>query len=78
MKFGIFSGISIGGAFFAMLTAYSLAFWYGAHCIDQTFRCPDIIARQSYTAGIVFTVFFSIITVGFNMSQLPPSLKKIT
>lgn len=61
-----------------MLTAYSLGFWYGANCINQTFSCPYSVARQDYSAGIVFTVFFSIIIVGFNMSQLPPSLKKIT
>lgn len=61
-----------------MLTAYSLGFWFGAHCINDTERCPAWMARQEYTAGIVFTVFFSVIIVGFNMSQLPPSLKKIT
>lgn len=78
VAYGAFAGISLGGAFFSMLTAYSLGFWYGANCINQTFSCPYSVARQDYTAGIVFTVFFSIIIVGFNMSQLPPSLKKIT
>lgn len=61
-----------------MLTAYSLGFWFGAHCIDNTERCPSWISRQDYTAGIVLTISFSVIIVGFNMSQLPPSLKKIT
>lgn len=61
-----------------MLTAYALGFWYGAHCIEVTDRCPAFISRQEYSAGIVFTVFFAVIIVGFNLSQLPPSLKKIT
>lgn len=61
-----------------MLSAYALGFWYGAHCISQTERCLPSLTRQEYTAGTVFTVFFSIIIVGFNMSQLPTSLKSIT
>jgi hypothetical protein len=78
LLFGLFAGLSTGGAFFAMLCSYALGFWYGANCIEQTFHCPAWIAKQQYSAGIVFTVFFSVIIVGFNMSQLPPSLKKIS
>lgn len=78
MKYGIFAGLSTGGAFFALLSSYALGFWYGANCISETEHCRPWIAKQKYTAGIVFTVFFSIIIVGFNMSQLPPALKKIT
>lgn len=33
-KFGLFAGLSTGGAFFAMLCAYALGFWYGANCIS--------------------------------------------
>lgn len=61
-----------------MLSSYAIGFWYGAHCINQSDNCPNFIAGQEYTAGIVFTVLFSIIIVGFNLSQLPPALKKIT
>lgn len=78
VKQGIFTGISIGGAMFSMLSAYALGFWFGAHCINGTDRCGEWNAKQEYDAGIVFTVSFCIILVGFNVSQLPSSLKKIT
>ncbi len=34
-------------------------------------------SRQTYTAGDVLVVFFSILMSGFNFSQLTPSLEKI-
>lgn len=68
----------MGGAIFSMLSTYALGFWFGAHCINETDRCGYFNAKQEYTAGIVFTVAFCIILVGFNVSQLPSSLKKIT
>ncbi len=36
VKFGVIAGISMGAAFFAMLAAYSLGFWFGANCISAT------------------------------------------
>lgn len=40
IKFGDIAGISMGGAFFALLSAYSLGFWFGANCVGVTERCP--------------------------------------
>lgn len=60
-----------------MLLQYSLGFWFGAHCIEGTERCPHDVSKQDYTGGKVFTVYFSLFLVGFNLSQLPASLKKI-
>lgn len=60
-----------------MLCSYALGFWFGSNCIAETQHCRPAIARQEYTSGVVFSVFFAVVIVGFNMSQLPPSLKKI-
>ena len=59
-----------------MLAGYSLGFWYGSNCIEGNTHCPPNQGMK-YTTGSVFTVFFSIMMIGFNVSQLPPSLKKI-
>lgn len=61
-----------------MMSTYALGFWFGSHCINTTERCEPWIARQEYSSGTVFTVVFSIIIVGFNISQLPTALRKIT
>jgi len=36
IKHGIFTGISVGGALFAMMSTYALGFWFGSHCINTT------------------------------------------
>ena len=43
----------------------------------QTENCPEDVAKQTYTAGDVLVVFFSVVIGGFNLSQFSPSLKKI-
>lgn len=68
----------MGALFFAMLAQYSLGFWFGSHCIEETSTCPRNVSQQEYTAGRVFTIYFSLFLVGFNLSQLPASLRKIS
>lgn len=74
MKFAAIAGVGIGSLFCVMLMSYSLGFWYGSHCVEVTSVCNS---GQTYTAGDVLVVFFSILMAGFNFSQLTPSLKKI-
>ena len=77
-KYSITSGMGIGGVFFALLAAYSLAYWFGSKCILQEDNCHPDVAGQTYTTGNVLTIFYSIVMAGFNFSQLSPALKKIT
>jgi len=74
LKFGAISGLGIGSMFCVMLMSYSLGFWYGSHCVEVDNVCSS---GQTYTAGDVLVVFFSILMAGFNFSQMTPALKKI-
>lgn len=60
-----------------MLASYSLGFWYGSNCVEGNSSCPPSVSRQTYTAGDVLVVFFSILMAGFNLSQVTPAMKKI-
>jgi hypothetical protein len=61
-----------------MFASYSFGFWYGSKCILNTENCPKSISKQTYTAGSVLVVFFSVLMSGFNLSQLTPAFKKIS
>ena len=69
-------GFGIGTLFFAMLTTYSLGFWFGSHCVQGSSVCMND-ANSRYTAGDTLVIFFSILMAGFNFSQVTPALKKI-
>jgi hypothetical protein len=71
LKFAAVAGLGIGSMFAVMLLSYSLGFWYGSHCVEGTSVCNS---GQTYTAGDVLVVFFSILMAGFNFSQLTPAL----
>jgi hypothetical protein len=60
-----------------MFLAYSLGFWFGAHCLLHTDRCPESLTNQKYTAGSIFIVVISKIIIGLNLSQFPGCLKKV-
>ena len=77
-KYAMYLGLGMGAIFFVMLASYSLGFWYGSRCILNTANCPSGVARQSYTAGDVLVVFFSVIIGGFTLGQLSPAFKKVT
>ena len=74
LKFGFLAGLSQGMMMLGMLSCYALAFWYGSNCIEQNHHCG---VPPAYTSGQVFMVFMSLVIVGFNVSQLMPSLRKI-
>ena len=69
--------MGIASIFFVMIASYSLGFWYGSKCILGNENCPSSVSKQTYTAGSVLVVFFSIVMGGFNLSQLTPAFKKI-
>lgn len=78
-KYGVFIGIGIGSLFGFMLMSYSLGFWFGSNCVQDTERCPSRLnGGNAYTAGDVLIIFFSILMAGFNMTQLTPAIKKIS
>lgn len=70
-------GLTLGGCFFSNLATFALGIWFGTQCVLKTDSCSESISRQEYTAGIVFTVFFSIIALSFHLSHLPFNLKKL-
>lgn len=61
-----------------MLAAYSLGLWYGSKCILGAENCPNNVSKQTYSAGNVISVFFSMVKGGFIISQLIPAFKKIS
>jgi ATP-binding cassette subfamily B (MDR/TAP) protein 1 len=56
-----------------MFASYSLGFWYGGKLISD--REPNN-SGLVYSAGDVIVVFFTILTGGFNISQITPCLQK--
>lgn len=70
-------GITFGSAFFFILSAFAFGLWYGSHCIRNTSSCSESVSKQQYTAGIAFTVFFSVLTTSFHLSHLPHNIKKL-
>ena len=74
----MFIGLGMGLLFFTMLTSYSLGFWFGSHCVEDTGVCPARLNNgNTYTAGDVIIVFFTILMAGFNFTQLTPAIKKV-
>lgn len=73
LKYAVWSGLGIGFIYFIMLSAYSLGFWFGSKMVAEGERNPD---NTTYSAGEVLVVFFSILTGGFNISQITPCMKK--
>jgi ATP-binding cassette, subfamily B (MDR/TAP), member 1 len=78
-KHGVFLGLGMGTLFFSILASYALGFWYGSLCVEGASGCsPDLNGGSKYTAGDVLVVFFSVLMAGFNLSQLTPSIRKIS
>ena len=74
LKYAVMSGVGIGGIWFSMFSCYGLGFWYGSKLIhDKVHNMGD-----TYSAGTVLVVFFSILMGGFELSNLTPCLKKFS
>lgn len=72
------AGAGIGLIFFVMLSSYALGFWYGSRCVIGADNCPISIIVNRYTPGDVLVVFFSVLIAGWYLTQVGPSLEKIT
>ena len=64
----------MGVLFFSILSSYALGFWFGSLCVEGHSGCLN----QTYSAGDVLIVFFSVLMAGFQLSQLTPAIKKIS
>jgi ATP-binding cassette subfamily B (MDR/TAP) protein 1 len=73
LRYAVWSGLGIGFIYFIMLSAYSLGFWFGSKMVAEGELNQD---NTTYSAGEVLVVFFSILTGGFNISQITPCMKK--
>jgi hypothetical protein len=78
-KVVLFSALAAFGSgwfAFVQLGVYALAFWYGSHCVEGSFRCPNS-GSDKYTPGEVIIIFFAFYVRLDSMQQLLPSLRKI-
>ena len=64
--------------FFTMFASYALGFWFGSRCVIGAENCPLHIIVNRYTPGDVLVVFFSVLIAGWYLTQVGPSLEKIT
>jgi hypothetical protein len=76
-KYSLLIGVGFGALFFAIISSYSLGFWYGSACVEGNSSCPPNISGQTYSSGDVIIIFFSIFLSGFNLTLVSPALKKI-
>ena len=71
------------GGSLAMITSftvffYALGFWFGMNCILGEPNCPVEMTGEKYDVGDVVVVVFAFMTAGLNLSELGPSIEKIT
>ncbi|WFD29720.1 ABC-type xenobiotic transporter [Malassezia sp. CBS 17886] len=68
MRRAIASGIGIGGFFFAIYSAYALAFYFGS----------KLVASGEIASGVVMNVIFSVLIGAFSMAMLAPNLQALS
>ncbi len=73
-NWAIYAGIGTGLFFFIQYCAFSFGFWYGTHCVANSYRCTSDTA---YTPGDATIVFFTIFVGSFNFMQLVPNVVAI-
>ncbi|ORX41151.1 multidrug resistance protein 1 [Kockovaella imperatae] len=69
-KLAVVEGLGVGGMFFAIYSAYALAFFFGG---ILAVREPN-----KYNAGVVINVFMSILIGSFSMAMVQPEMQKVT
>jgi len=72
-KFGVYSGVAMGGVFLTLFGMYALGFFIGSIFIDNKVTNP--VTDAAYTGGDVLAVFFSIVMAGFTFAQVAPAVK---
>jgi ATP-binding cassette subfamily B (MDR/TAP) protein 1 len=75
--FGLKIAASFGLMNGSMFLLYSVGYWFGSNCVEGNSNCPASASGGLYSPGAVITVFFSVMTACFYLSQLSPALKKI-
>lgn len=73
IKKGFFGGFGFGLLWFFIYASYALAFWYGVGLVvdQRNWAEEDII----YSAGIMFTVFFSVMMASMNLGISSPFIE---
>lgn len=66
----------MGVVIMIMMFTYGLGFWYGSKLIEEKKINP--VTDLPYTAGDVFTVFFSVLIGTFSTAQIGPCLKSFS
>jgi ATP-binding cassette subfamily B (MDR/TAP) protein 1 len=73
---GFKTGIGLGVIFWAIFAAYSLAIWFGSILIYNKEENKN--SGQTFQAGDVLTVLFTIIFGSFSLGQASPNIKSIS
>lgn len=72
MKISVAEGVSL----FILLSIFTLSFWFGSQCNQNTHFCPQKLDNK-YTPGTVLIVFFSLVLPAVSLNQLAPSISVI-
>ncbi|XP_055694549.1 ATP-dependent translocase ABCB1 [Lutzomyia longipalpis] len=76
IKKNFFMGLGFGLLWFFIYASYALAFWYGVGLVLDYMDYPP--EEQTYDAGIMFIVFFSVMMAGMNMGMSSPYIESFT
>ncbi|XP_055373170.1 ATP-dependent translocase ABCB1 [Condylostylus longicornis] len=72
-KKGFFSGLGFGLLWFFIYGSYGLAFWYGVGLVLDEKDLPK--DQVTYTAGVMMTVFFSVMMGSMNLGVASPYIE---
>lgn len=73
IKRGFFSGLGFGLLWFFIYASYALAFWYGVGLVLEERPLPD--SETTYTPGVMFVVFFSVMMGSMNLGMASPYIE---
>jgi len=73
-SWAVYAGIGTGLYFVIQYCAFSFGFWYGTHCVADSYRCTS---ASPYTPGQATIVFFANFVGSFNFMQLVPNIVAI-
>lgn len=72
LKISVSEGVSL----LCLLSIFTLTFWFGSQCNQNTHYCPQE-GDNSYSPGTVLIIFFSLVLPAVNLNQLAPSISLI-
>ena len=65
-----------GVSLLCLLSIFTLTFWFGSQCNQNTHFCPQKIENR-YTPGTILIIFFSLVLPAVSLNQLAPSITVI-